>query len=210
MHSTPLSLRKFSSVLKSQFGGCNVMVWPLGDQNRHQTISLDLRYTLLSRFLASSISQISLTFPTFHSLSLSLHPRHRIPSPPEKSHSSASSKDRVSISHDLEFRLHFLEFRFRIQQCMWSVIGCERVWEEMAAGGFVTRAFDSMLKECSGKKYPDLQKAIQNYTGSPRILNPRSLFPLLFMTSFSSLSSDLNFWFVFDFFYFICFGLFWS
>ncbi|MED6176821.1 Brefeldin A-inhibited guanine nucleotide-exchange protein 5, variant 2 [Stylosanthes scabra] len=34
----------------------------------------------------------------------------------------------------------------------------------MAAGGFVTRAFDSMLKECSGKKYQDLQKAIKNYT----------------------------------------------
>ncbi|XP_061361482.1 brefeldin A-inhibited guanine nucleotide-exchange protein 5 [Gastrolobium bilobum] len=33
-----------------------------------------------------------------------------------------------------------------------------------AAGGFVTRAFDSMLKECSGKKYSELQKAIQNYT----------------------------------------------
>ncbi|XP_059461146.1 brefeldin A-inhibited guanine nucleotide-exchange protein 5 [Corylus avellana] len=32
-----------------------------------------------------------------------------------------------------------------------------------AAGGFVSRAFDSMLKECSGKKYPDLQKAIQSY-----------------------------------------------
>lgn len=34
-----------------------------------------------------------------------------------------------------------------------------------AAGGFVTRAFDSMLKECSGKKFPELQKAINNYTG---------------------------------------------
>ncbi|XP_019455526.1 PREDICTED: brefeldin A-inhibited guanine nucleotide-exchange protein 5-like isoform X4 [Lupinus angustifolius] len=33
-----------------------------------------------------------------------------------------------------------------------------------AAGGFLTRSFDSMLKECSGKKYPELQKAIQNYT----------------------------------------------
>ncbi|KAK7265505.1 hypothetical protein RJT34_33125 [Clitoria ternatea] len=33
-----------------------------------------------------------------------------------------------------------------------------------AAGGFLTRAFDSMLKECSGKKYPELQKAIHNYT----------------------------------------------
>ncbi len=34
-----------------------------------------------------------------------------------------------------------------------------------AAGGFVSRAFESMLKECSGKKYPDLQKAIQSYIG---------------------------------------------
>lgn len=34
-----------------------------------------------------------------------------------------------------------------------------------AAGGFVTRAFESMLKECSGKKHPELQKAIQNYIG---------------------------------------------
>lgn len=32
-----------------------------------------------------------------------------------------------------------------------------------AAGGFLTRAFESMLKECSGKKYPELQKAIQAY-----------------------------------------------
>ncbi|KAL2338842.1 hypothetical protein Fmac_013288 [Flemingia macrophylla] len=32
-----------------------------------------------------------------------------------------------------------------------------------AAGGFVSRAFDSMLKECSGKKYPELHKAIQDY-----------------------------------------------
>lgn len=49
---------------------CNGLAtgWP---KQTHQTISLDLRYTLLSRFLASSISQISLTFPTFHSLSLS-------------------------------------------------------------------------------------------------------------------------------------------
>ena len=37
---------------------------------------------------------------------------------------------------------------------------------DMAAGGFVTRAFESMLKECSGgKKYPALQKAIQAFLG---------------------------------------------
>lgn len=34
-----------------------------------------------------------------------------------------------------------------------------------AAGGFVTRSFESMLKECSGKKYGELQKAIQTYLG---------------------------------------------
>ncbi|GKV00013.1 hypothetical protein SLEP1_g12776 [Rubroshorea leprosula] len=33
----------------------------------------------------------------------------------------------------------------------------------MAAGGFVSRAFESILKECGGKKYPDLQKSIQAY-----------------------------------------------
>ena len=34
-----------------------------------------------------------------------------------------------------------------------------------AAGGFVTRAFESMLKECSGKKLTSLQTAIQSYLG---------------------------------------------
>ncbi|GKD49748.1 hypothetical protein Tco_1278724 [Tanacetum coccineum] len=35
-----------------------------------------------------------------------------------------------------------------------------------AAGGFVTRAFESMLKESSGnKKYTSLQTAIQSYLG---------------------------------------------
>lgn len=32
-----------------------------------------------------------------------------------------------------------------------------------AAGGFVTRAFDAMLKECSGKKFTSLQSGIQSY-----------------------------------------------
>ncbi|XVE53803.1 hypothetical protein DITRI_Ditri03aG0031500 [Diplodiscus trichospermus] len=41
----------------------------------------------------------------------------------------------------------------------------------MAAGGFVSRAFESMLKECAGKKYPDLQKAIQTYLYSPKQTN---------------------------------------
>lgn len=34
-----------------------------------------------------------------------------------------------------------------------------------AAGGFITRAFESMLKEASGKKYTTLQTAIQSYLG---------------------------------------------
>ncbi|XP_026389644.1 brefeldin A-inhibited guanine nucleotide-exchange protein 5-like [Papaver somniferum] len=37
-----------------------------------------------------------------------------------------------------------------------------------AAGGFVTRAFESMLKECSPKKYGDLQKSIQTYLDSTK------------------------------------------
>lgn len=39
-----------------------------------------------------------------------------------------------------------------------------------AAGGFVTRAFESMLKESSGKKYTSLQTAIQSYLGFFRII----------------------------------------
>ncbi|XP_031256027.1 brefeldin A-inhibited guanine nucleotide-exchange protein 5 isoform X3 [Pistacia vera] len=43
----------------------------------------------------------------------------------------------------------------------------------MAAGGFMSRAFESMLKECSGKKYPDLQKAIQAYLdGAKEVKQP--------------------------------------
>ncbi|KVI00545.1 hypothetical protein Ccrd_021203 [Cynara cardunculus var. scolymus] len=34
-----------------------------------------------------------------------------------------------------------------------------------AAGGFVTRAFESMLKECSGKKHNSIQTAIRAYLG---------------------------------------------
>ncbi|XP_038710906.1 brefeldin A-inhibited guanine nucleotide-exchange protein 5-like isoform X2 [Tripterygium wilfordii] len=44
----------------------------------------------------------------------------------------------------------------------------------MAAGGFLNRAFESMLKECSGKKYPDLQKAIQTYLDSAKEVNKHS------------------------------------
>ncbi|KAJ4835000.1 Brefeldin A-inhibited guanine nucleotide-exchange protein 5 [Turnera subulata] len=44
----------------------------------------------------------------------------------------------------------------------------------MAAGGFVSRAFESMLKECSGKKYPDLQKAIQAYIDSTKEVKQES------------------------------------
>lgn len=35
-----------------------------------------------------------------------------------------------------------------------------------AAGGFINRAFESMLKECSNKKNVALQTAIQTYIGS--------------------------------------------
>lgn len=34
-----------------------------------------------------------------------------------------------------------------------------------AAGGFVSRAFESMLKECSNKKFTALQTAVQTYLG---------------------------------------------
>ncbi|EFH53532.1 predicted protein [Arabidopsis lyrata subsp. lyrata] len=40
----------------------------------------------------------------------------------------------------------------------------------MAAGGFLTRAFDTMLKESGGKKYPDLQKAIQAYQDGSKVV----------------------------------------
>ncbi|KAI3470391.1 hypothetical protein Pfo_027054 [Paulownia fortunei] len=43
-----------------------------------------------------------------------------------------------------------------------------------AAGGFVTRAFDSMLKECANKKYNALQSAIQAYLDSGRDFNQQS------------------------------------
>ncbi|RWR76137.1 brefeldin A-inhibited guanine nucleotide-exchange protein 5 isoform X1 [Cinnamomum micranthum f. kanehirae] len=44
-----------------------------------------------------------------------------------------------------------------------------------AAGGFVTRSFESMLKECSGKKYGELQKAIQTYLDSTKEINSQSI-----------------------------------
>lgn len=34
-----------------------------------------------------------------------------------------------------------------------------------AAGGFVSRAFEAMLKECSSKKYVALQTAVKTYLG---------------------------------------------
>lgn len=40
-----------------------------------------------------------------------------------------------------------------------------------AAGGFVTRALESMLKECSGKKYTSLQTAIQSYLENSKGIN---------------------------------------
>ncbi|KAF7836855.1 brefeldin A-inhibited guanine nucleotide-exchange protein 5 [Senna tora] len=52
-------------------------------------------------------------------------------------------------------------------------IGNKRVIEMAgnAAGGFVTRAFDSMLKECSTKKHPDLYKAIHTYKDITKQVN---------------------------------------
>ncbi|KAK6136359.1 hypothetical protein DH2020_029889 [Rehmannia glutinosa] len=43
-----------------------------------------------------------------------------------------------------------------------------------AAGGFVARAFESMLKECANKKYNALQTAIQTYLDSGKDLNQQS------------------------------------
>ncbi|KAJ4951655.1 hypothetical protein NE237_028487 [Protea cynaroides] len=43
-----------------------------------------------------------------------------------------------------------------------------------AAGGFVTRSFELMLKECSGKKYAALQKAIQIYLDNTKVINQHS------------------------------------
>ncbi|CAH2065526.1 unnamed protein product [Thlaspi arvense] len=40
----------------------------------------------------------------------------------------------------------------------------------MAAGGFLTRAFETMLKESGGKKFPDLQKAIQAYQDGSKVV----------------------------------------
>ncbi|XP_010246071.1 PREDICTED: brefeldin A-inhibited guanine nucleotide-exchange protein 5 isoform X2 [Nelumbo nucifera] len=44
-----------------------------------------------------------------------------------------------------------------------------------AAGGFITRSFESMLKECAGKKYGELQKAIQAYLDSTKEINHHSI-----------------------------------
>ncbi|XP_068661146.1 brefeldin A-inhibited guanine nucleotide-exchange protein 5-like isoform X2 [Aristolochia californica] len=43
-----------------------------------------------------------------------------------------------------------------------------------AAGGFVTRSFESMLQECSVKKYAELQKAIQAYFDGNREISHQS------------------------------------
>ncbi|XP_059634656.1 brefeldin A-inhibited guanine nucleotide-exchange protein 5 isoform X2 [Cornus florida] len=45
----------------------------------------------------------------------------------------------------------------------------------MAAGGFVTRDFELMLKECSGKKFTSLQTAIQSYLDSTKETNLHSV-----------------------------------
>ncbi|MQL87481.1 hypothetical protein Taro_020024 [Colocasia esculenta] len=44
-----------------------------------------------------------------------------------------------------------------------------------AAGSFVTRSFDAMLKECAGKKYGPLQKAIQAFIDSSKEIGDRPL-----------------------------------
>ncbi|MCD9560744.1 hypothetical protein HAX54_019535 [Datura stramonium] len=59
-----------------------------------------------------------------------------------------------------------------------------------AAGGFITRALESMLKECSNKKCSALQIAIQSYIGS--------YLPLLYLISFEILFCA-TFLFMFDF-----------
>ncbi|KAM7505722.1 hypothetical protein LguiB_004626 [Lonicera macranthoides] len=43
-----------------------------------------------------------------------------------------------------------------------------------AAGGFVTRAFESMLKECSGKKFSALQTSVQAYLDKTKEINQHS------------------------------------
>ncbi|CAH9138892.1 unnamed protein product [Cuscuta epithymum] len=43
-----------------------------------------------------------------------------------------------------------------------------------AAGGFVTRAFESMLKECANKKYSALQTAIQAYLDGAKVSSDQS------------------------------------
>lgn len=48
-----------------------------------------------------------------------------------------------------------------------------------APGDLVARAFESMLKECSNKKYNDLQSSIQTYLGaflSPILFTLHSIF----------------------------------
>lgn len=59
-----------------------------------------------------------------------------------------------------------------------------------AAGGFVTRAFESMLKECSGKKYPDLQKAIQSYLGSSALFHASLCHVFYLKTDFARVVFD--------------------
>ncbi|CAN4075419.1 unnamed protein product [Withania somnifera] len=44
----------------------------------------------------------------------------------------------------------------------------------MAAGGFITRALESMLKECSNKKYSALQIAIQSYIDNSKTSSQQS------------------------------------
>lgn len=61
-----------------------------------------------------------------------------------------------------------------------------------AAGGFLSRAFESMLKECSfTKKSPDLQKAIQTFQGPLR--SPLQISFPFFFVSLSTFFSNVFF-----------------
>ncbi|KAJ0810156.1 putative Sec7 domain, armadillo-like helical, sec7 domain superfamily protein [Helianthus annuus] len=60
----------------------------------------------------------------------------------------------------------------------------------MAAGGFLTRAFESMLKECSGKKYNSIQIAIRSYLESTKAANQEAASNSNSQTSPSKDTSD--------------------
>ncbi|KAL0322244.1 UNVERIFIED_CONTAM: Brefeldin A-inhibited guanine nucleotide-exchange protein 5 [Sesamum calycinum] len=63
-----------------------------------------------------------------------------------------------------------------------------------AAGGFVARAFESMLKECSHKKYNALQSAIQTYLDSGKDFNQQSNIGETKQVPSAASNQILNFW----------------